>query len=221
MEIVKSRHLNLPPLPELLPVGLMASYSDTSIDELLRSDDDDDIMVLYEHIPTKTSQSLNKGKEVFPLDLSSSRIDSSKKHHEKVSQTTDKRDIQIRADLFKARSYNILQNQQNNNWKAGPEDQNSYWKMKYEKLVEERKGFLKSLSELLDCQFCQRRLPFNAERIQCCSNGHVICDTCSTHACYCGASYRLKGSGHLICDTCSTRTCLCGASYRLIGSSER
>ena len=198
MEIVKSSHLNLPPLPELLPVGPMTSYSDASIDELLRSDDDDDITVVYEHIPTKTSHIVNQEKEDFPLDLSPRRVDSSKKHQEKINQTTDKRNIQIRAELFETRSFNILQNQPNDNGKTRPEDQNSYWKMKYENLVEERKGFLKSLSELLDCRSCQRRLPFNAERIQCCSNGHVICDTCSSRpsfgCSYGGASCRLNGS---------------------------
>ena len=91
--------------------------------------------------------------------------------------------MQIRVDLFEDRTYNILQNKPNENGKAGPEDKNSFWKRKYESLVEERKGFLKSLSELLNCQSCQRRLPFNADRIQCCSNGHVYCDTwhVSTH----------------------------------------
>ena len=195
MEIVKSSHLNLPPLPELLPVGSMTSYSDASIDELLRSDDDDDIMVVYEHIPTKTSHTVNKDKAV-PLDLSPKGAHSSKKQQEKIS--TEKSSIQISADLFEARSFNILQNQPNDNGKTRPEDQNSYWKMKYENLVEERKGFLKSLSELLDCRSCQRRLPFNAERIQCCSNGHVICDTCSSRpsfgCSYGGASCRLNGS---------------------------
>ena len=112
--------------------------------------------------------------------------------------STEKSSIQISADFFEARSFNILQNQPNDNGKTRPEDQNSYWKMKYENLVEERKGFLKSLSELLDCRSCQRRLPFNAERIQCCSNGHVICDTCSSRpsfgCSYGGASCRLTGS---------------------------
>ena len=124
MEIVKSRHLNLPPLPELLPAGSMTSYSDASIDELLRSDDDDDIMVVYEHIPTKTSQTVNKDKEVYPLDLSPRRVVSSKKHQKKINQLADTRNI--KADLFETKSFNILQNQPNDNGKTRPEDQNSY-----------------------------------------------------------------------------------------------
>ena len=207
--------MNLPPIPsrylELLPASTTTTMAEMlpiarqidrlrweeeretpllSLDELMRSDDDDDIMVVYENIPSKTYLTVNKDKEV-PLDPSPKGTHSSK-------NVTEKCNIQIREDLFEDRSYNILQNQSNDNGKTGLEDQNSYWKMKYEKLLEERKGFLKSLSELLNCQSCQRRLPFNAERIQCCSNGHLICDTCSTRPSFgfsCGeGSCLLNGS---------------------------
>ena len=161
---------------------MASAYSDTSIDELLRSDDEDDITIVYENIPSKTSLTVNKDIEV-PLDFSPMGAHSSKKQQEK--NLTEKSSMQIRVDLFEDRTYNILQNKPNENGKAGPEDKNSFWKRKYESLVEERKGFLKSLSELLDCHSCQRRLPFNAERIKCCPNGHVLCDTCSTRIVCC------------------------------------
>ena len=104
----------LPPLPELLPVGSMTSAHSHERNRDGRSSNDDEIIVIYENIPSKPFQdSMNHDIQVVPLDLSPRMGEPSKKQHryDSPTMTIETGDIQIRADLFKARAYNNLHNE--------------------------------------------------------------------------------------------------------------
>ena len=139
MKAIELLPSNLPPLPELLPVGSMTSAHSGELYREGRSSNDDEIMVIYENIPSKTFQdSVNHDIQVLPLDLSPRMTEPPKKQQRCESLITETGNIQIRADLFQARAYNSLQNESSQCQTSG-EDRNLFWKMKYETLVEESK----------------------------------------------------------------------------------
>ena len=138
MKAIELLPSNLPPLPELLPVGSMTSAHNGEVYREGSSFNDDEIMVIYENIPSKTfhQSSVNHDIQVDPLDLSPRMTEPPKKQHRCKSPITETGDIQIRADLFQARAYNSLQNESS---QTSEEDWNLFWKMKYETLVKESK----------------------------------------------------------------------------------
>ena len=142
MKAIELLPSNLPPLPELLPVGSMTSAHSDEFYRDGRSSNDDEIIVIYENIPSKTfhQDSGNHDIQVIPLDLSPRVTEPPKKQHRCESPITETGNIQIRADLFQARAYNNLQNESSQcQTSEYEEDGNLFWKMKYETLVKESK----------------------------------------------------------------------------------
>ena len=131
-----------PPLPELLPVNSMSPTHNDRHDSDNRSSNDDDVMIIYENIPSKMSQ--DRGSEDIPLDLSLIKIDGNKENLKNDSPISEKSILKIRADLYEARTFNILPGVTSSaeNEKSRKDDvtkdQNLFWKMKYESLVQER-----------------------------------------------------------------------------------
>ena len=132
MKVVELLPSNLPPLPELLPVGSMTSAHSDEFYRDGRSSNDDEIIVIYENIPSKPLQdSMNHEIQVIPLDLSPRMAEPQKKQHRCESPINERGNIQFRA----ARAYNNESSQ----YQTFREDQNLFWKMKYENLLEESK----------------------------------------------------------------------------------